>query len=460
MTDILLVIDDEASIRRSIVKAFPSLQVLEAAAGAIGLERTQDGYPDLVILDQQLPDGSGLDLIPRLHAIDPELPIVLLTGHGSSDLAVQAMKGGVDDYIEKPFKLERLRITVENLLERQNLGRRVAKLSGTSRQRPRMLAESSQMKRVVNLAKRVAAVPSTTVLIDGESGVGKELVARAIHERSSRNRGQFMAINCAALSEHLLEAELFGYEKGAFTGADEQGKEGLFQAAHGGTVFLDEVGEMPLQLQTKLLRFLQERRVRRVGGLEDIEVDVRVVAATNRDLKREVAQGAFRQDLYYRLRVFPIHVPPLRERTADILPLARHLLSRLGPELGKPGLELSSVAVESMLAYAWPGNVRELANAIERAVISATGSAIETEHLMLDEELAPVAEGNEDGVVIPEGALLIPPGERNLAAIEDMVVQAALAEAGGQKSRAAGMLGINRTTLYNKLKDDDEPNAG
>jgi DNA-binding NtrC family response regulator len=281
-----------------------------------------------------------------------------------------------------------------------------------------------------------------------------------------------VAINCAALSEHLLEAELFGYEKGAFTGADSKGKAGLFEAADGGTVFLDEVGEMPLALQTKLLRALQERRYRRVGGLTDVAVDVRVVAATNRDLRAEVAAGRFRQDLYFRLKVVGLQVPALRERREDILPLAEHLLKRLGPELGRPAVALAADARAALLAYAWPGNVRELANAIERAVITADGAEIRAADLVLeDESLVGIAVGTQPASVpsapaavapapaapaapaLPPGTIVLPPGERNLARIEAQIVKAALAEAGGQKSRAAEMLGINRTTLYSKLKD-------
>ena len=419
MTDTILVVDDEPSIRRAIAKAFSNATVLEAATLAEALEHAQDGYPDVVLLDQQLPDGEGLDSVARLRSIDPELPVVLLTGHGSTDLAVEALKMGVTDYIEKPFKLERLRLTVGGLLERQQLGRQVARLSGGSRGRTQLVHQSPQMKRVMSLIKRVASVPMTTVLIQGESGVGKELVAKAIHERSSRAKASFVAINCAALSEHLLEAELFGYERGAFTGADAKGKLGLFQAAEGGTVFLDEVGEMPLNLQTKLLRVLQERCVRRVGGLEDTPVDVRVVAATNRDLRQEVAAGRFRNDLYYRLRVVPIAVPALRERTGDIIPIAQSLLDRLGPELGRPEMQFSDDAQAAMLRYAWPGNVRELANAVERGVIAAGGHLIEVEDLILDEELSTAVPDTEDGrAALPLGSLVIPPNERNLAAIE------------------------------------------
>jgi len=447
VSDTILVVDDEASIRRAVVKAFKDITVLEAESVAEAIARTADGYPDLVLLDQRLPDGDGLAAVDDLLKIDPELQIVLFTGHGSTDLAVA-------DYVEKPFSLERVRRTVEVLLEKQRLGRQVARLSGRSAGRTQVIASSNAMKKVMAMVRRVAAVPATTVLIQGESGVGKELVAQAIHERSSRSDHRFVAINCAALSEHLLEAELYGYEKGAFTGADSRGKDGLFHAANGGTIFLDEIGEMPLALQAKLLRVLQERRVRKVGALEDQEVDVRVVAATNRDLRREVAAGRFRQDLYYRLRVVPLVVPPLRERPDDIPAMAEHLLAKLGPELGRESLRFSEAALAEMRSYAWPGNVRELANAVERAVIIASGDEITPEDLVMDEELPPepVDEGDA-GVAIPPGALLIPPGERNLAVIERMVVQAALGETDGQKSKAADLLGINRTTLYNKLKD-------
>jgi two-component system response regulator AtoC len=468
----LLVVDDEPAIRSAIGRAFPDLTVLQAESIEQALVLMRDGYPDLAILDQKLPDGSGLDLVTQLRAIDPDIPVVLLTGHGSVDLAVEALKQGVTDFIEKPFKLERLRTTVSLLLEKQQLGRQVARLSGKSQGRQSMVASSGAMKRVLGMIKRVAGVPSTTVLIQGESGVGKELVARAIHERSARAGKQFIAINCAALSENLLEAELFGYERGAFTGADSKGKAGLFEVADGGTIFLDEVGEMPLTLQTKLLRALQERRFRRVGGLVDVEVDVRVVAATNRDLRSEVIAGRFRQDLYFRLRVVPIPVPPLRERPEDILPVADHLMKRLTVELGRPELTLSEEARTAMRAYAWPGNVRELANAIERAVIGAEGDTIREGDLVMDEELfipvhdqasglrqalsAPTVEAPPAAarsLELPKGTLLIPPGERDLARIEAQIIRAVLNETGNQKSKAAEHLGINRTTLYNKLKE-------
>jgi DNA-binding NtrC family response regulator len=440
--------------------------VHQAESCAQALTLAKDAFPDLVLLDNQLPDGSGLDLVAKLKAIDADLPVVLLTGHGSVDLAVDALKRGCTDFLEKPFKIERLRTTVRLLLDKQALGRQVARLSGRGAGRAQLVAHSSPMKRVLALVKRVAAVPSTTVLIQGESGTGKELVARAIHERSARGEGAFVAINCAALSEHLLEAELFGYERGAFTGADSKGKAGLFEAASGGTIFLDEVGEMPLNLQTKLLRALQERRFRRVGGLTDVEVDVRVVAATNRDLRAEVEAGRFRTDLYFRLRVVPVRVPPLRERPDDILPIAEHLLKRLGPELGRNGITLSDAARAAMVAYAWPGNVRELANAIERAVITADADVIAADDLVMDERLptprtepspavagAVAAPSAPAAPALPPGSIVTPPGERNLAAIEALIVKTAMTESGGQKSRAAEMLGINRTTLYAKLKD-------
>ncbi|MFM2089933.1 MAG: hypothetical protein RLZZ127_422 [Planctomycetota bacterium] len=471
---VVLVIDDEPSLRSAVGKALADCDVIEAADLAAGLAAAKDRYPDLVLLDQQLPDGEGIAAVPRFKAIDPDLPVVLLTGHGSGDLASDAFKGGISDYLEKPFKLDRLRVTVKTQLDKLALGRQVARLAGKREGRSQLVARDPASKKVLAMIARVAGVPATTVLIQGESGVGKELVARAIHERSARAEHPFVAINCAALSEHLLEAELFGYEKGAFTGADSKGKAGLFEAADGGTVFLDEVGEMPLPLQTKLLRALQERRYRRVGGLTDVAVDVRVVAATNRDLRSEVAAGRFRQDLYFRLKVVGLQVPALRERRDDILPLAEHLLKKLGPELGRPGIGLAADARAALLAYAWPGNVRELSNAIERAVITADGAEIRAADLVLeDESLVGIAVGTQPAAspvaapavpvaaapaapaapALPPGTIVLPPGERNLARIESQVVKAALAEAGGQKSRAAEMLGINRTTLYSKLKD-------
>jgi two-component system, NtrC family, response regulator AtoC len=467
VSDTILIVDDEPAIRLAVVRAFADLDVRQAETCAQALELARESYPDLCILDQRLPDGAGLELVAKLKGIDPDLPVVLLTGHGSVDLAVEALKVGVADFLEKPFPLERLRTTVRNLLEKQALGRQVKRLSGKSDGRSRIIANSAAMKRVLALVKRVAGVPSTTVLIQGESGVGKELVAKAIHERSARADKQFVAINCAALSEHLLEAELFGYEKGAFTGADSKGKSGLFEVASGGTLFLDEVGEMPIDLQTKLLRALQERRFRRVGGLVDVDVDVRVVAATNRDLRAEVAAGRFRQDLYFRLKVVPIPVPPLRERRDDILPLADHLLTRLAPELGRPAAAFSEAARVAMRAYDWPGNVRELANAVERAVICAESDAIGPDDLPMDEDVIVPVRDQAAGLRAapvdttsriadpgpPSGSIILPPEQRDLATIEAMLIRATLAECAGQKSKAAERLGINRTTLYNKLKE-------
>lgn len=452
MSDTILVVDDEASIRHAIKRSFPQYGILEAENAAQALEKTRDGFPDLVLLDQILPDGDGLDIIVQLKAIDPELPIILMTGNGNIDLAVESLKIGAADFLEKPFQIEHLRANVEVLLDRQRLGRQVARLSGKGRSRVHIVAQSAKMKKVINLVKRVASVPSTTVLIQGESGVGKELVAQSIHERSSRSGKRFIAINCAALSENLLEAELFGYEKGAFTGADSKGKMGLFEAADGGTIFLDEVGEMPLQLQTKLLRVLQERRFRRVGGLDDQDVDVRVVAATNRDLREEVVQGNFRQDLYYRLRVVPIDVPSLRERPDDILPLAESLLKQIGPELNRGEIVLSEEAREAMKQYQWPGNVRELANALERAVIVTAHTSITVEDLCMDEEIVR-RPGADDELALPPGCVILQQSERNLADVERRIIQIVLEETGGRKTQAAELLGINRTTLYNKLRE-------
>jgi two-component system, NtrC family, response regulator AtoC len=470
MSETILVVDDEPSIRHAIVRAFSNFTVKEAETAEQAIQCVRDAYPDIVLLDHHLPDGEGLAVAGKIRAIDAELPVVLLTGHGSVDLAVDALKQGIADYVEKPFKLERLRATVNLLLDKQRLGRQVARLSGKQAGRQSLVAHGVEMKRVMALVKRVAGVPGTTVLIQGESGVGKELVARAIHERSARNEKQFVAINCAALSENLLEAELFGYEKGAFTGADSKGKAGLFEIADGGTIFLDEVGEMPLQLQTKLLRVLQERRFRRVGGLNDVAVDVRVVAATNRDLRHEVAEGRFRQDLYFRLRVVPIQVPALRERPDDILPIADHLLKRLAPELGRPQIQFSKAARVAMANYGWPGNVRELSNAVERAVITAESETIEAHDLCMDEVVVsstktsqeklfsappPVAPVIAAEPTLPKGTLVIPAAERNLARVEALLVRTVMEETGGQKSRAAELLGINRTTLYNKLRELD-----
>ena len=396
---------------------------------------------DLLLTDLKMPGRDGVDVLSRARELDPELPVILITAHATLQTAVEAMRRGAFDYVEKPFDNTELKTLVKRALDVNRLSRENRYLRAELAQRyalDAVVSESAAMREVLDLARRSARSRST-VLISGESGVGKELVARAVHFHSDRVGSPFVAANCKAFAEGVLESEIFGHEKGAFTGAD-RARPGLFERAHGGTLFLDEIGEIGPDFQTKLLRVLQERTVQRVGGSEEREVDVRVVAATNRDLRAEVAAGRFREDLFFRLAVIPIHIPPLRERREDILPLARHFLARWNAELGRALSGWSAPVEQFLVSHAWPGNVRELENAIERGVVLARGDEIGLDDLLIDPE-APAGEA---------------PEARGLQAFLDAAaaerIRAVLAEAGGVRIEAARRLGVDRTTLYRLMR--------
>ncbi len=396
---------------------------------------------DLLLTDLKMPGRDGVDVLSRARELDPELPVILITAHATLQTAVEAMRRGAFDYVEKPFDNTELKTLVKRALDVNRLSRENRYLRAELAQRyalDAVVSESPAMREVLDLTRRSARSRST-VLISGESGVGKELVARAVHFHSDRVGSPFVAANCKAFAEGVLESEIFGHEKGAFTGAD-RARPGLFERAHGGTLFLDEIGEIGPDFQTKLLRVLQERTVQRVGGSEEREVDVRVVAATNRDLRAEVAAGRFREDLFFRLAVIPIHIPPLRERREDILPLARHFLARWNAELGRALSGWSAPVEQFLVSHAWPGNVRELENAIERGVVLARGDEIGLDDLLIDPE-APAGEA---------------PEARGLQAFLDAAaaerIRAVLAEAGGVRIEAARRLGVDRTTLYRLMR--------
>jgi len=395
---------------------------------------------DLLLTDLKMQEMDGVELLRRAREIQPELPVILITAHATVSTAIEAMRAGAFDYVEKPFDNTELKTLVARALEVTRLSRENRYLRGElASQYPldAIVAESEALRDVLGLVRRAARSPST-LLVTGESGTGKELIARAVHYHSDRVASPFVAVNCKALASGVLESELFGHEKGAFTGADRS-REGLFERASGGTVFLDEIGEIDAEFQAKLLRVIQERVVVRVGGGAERSVDVRIVAATNRDLRADVAEGRFREDLYFRLAVIPIHLPPLRERREDVLPLARHFLARLSERLER-GIEGWTPEVEQrLLTHAWPGNARELENAIERGVVLATGGTLELDDLLLDE--APQGDG------APAGGLQ---GFLDQAARER--IQAALREAGGKRIEAARALGIDRTTLYRLMR--------
>jgi DNA-binding NtrC family response regulator len=399
---------------------------------------------DLLLTDLRLPGMDGVEVLTRARELDPELPVILMTAHASIPTAIEAMKRGAFDYVEKPFDNAELKALVQRALEVTRLARENRYLRAELVQRHSLetvVTESEAVHEVFELARR-AARSRSTVLVTGESGVGKELVARAVHYHSDRVGKPFIAVNCKAFAQGVLESELFGHEKGAFTGA-ERAKPGLFERADGGTLFLDEIGEVGTDFQAKLLRVLQERRLQRVGGSEEREIDVRLVAATNRDLKSEASQGRFREDLYFRLAVIPIHIPPLRERREDVLPLARHFLARWNEELGRNVRGWSEAVERHLVEHSWPGNVRELENTLERGVVLARGDTLELDDLLLDP-------ADEAGTSEPDSS------PQGLQAFLDSAaaerIRTVLAETNGVRVEAARRLGIDRTTLYRLMR--------
>jgi DNA-binding NtrC family response regulator len=390
-----------------------------------------------------MPGPDGLEVLRRARALVPDLPVILVTAHATVQTAIAALREGAFDYVEKPFDNDELKALVRRAVDVGRLGRENRYLRAELRSRyapDRIVAESAAMRQVLDLVRR-AARSRSTVLISGESGTGKELVARAVHYESDRVGKPFVAVNCKALAPGVLESELFGHERGAFTGAD-RARPGLFERAAGGTLFLDEIGEIDRDFQGKLLRALQERSVQRVGGDTERQVDVRTVAATNRDLRAEVADGRFREDLYFRLAVIPIHIPPLRERREDVLPLARHFLAKTNAELGRRVTGWAADVEAYFVRHAWPGNTRELENAIERGVVLARGEHIELGDLLL--QAAPERPGAADEV---DGTL-----QAFLERAAADRIRTVLAEAGGVRAEAARRLGMDRTTLYRLMR--------
>jgi DNA-binding NtrC family response regulator len=380
----ILIVEDKDSLRTMLRCALEAngYSVLEAGDQPEAEAVLKNGRPDLVLSDLRLPRGDGFGVLRAARAMDPEMPVVMMTAFGSIQEAVAAMKEGALDFLAKPIDPEHLLMLVERALDRRRLVAENLVLReelAVRRGAPQIIGDAPALKAVLASLERAAAT-DITVLLDGESGTGKELFARALHARGPRSGGPFVAINCAAIPEGLLESELFGYEKGAFTGAGNR-KPGRFELAHRGTIFLDEIGDLPLSLQAKILRALEERQFERLGGTVPVKVNVRVIAATNRDLRARVAARQFRDDLFFRLSVFPITIPPLRERAQDIPLLARHFVDRFCLEMKKPALTLSEAAGVALQGYAWPGNVRELQNCIERAVILTDGPTIEPAQL-------------------------------------------------------------------------------
>ncbi len=448
----MLVVDDDSGSSGLLREVFvqEGYEVIVASSGAEALRLAAERRFDIVLSDVQMPDIDGIEVLRRLRSIAPDLSVILVTAYGTIETAIRALHEGASDYVRKPFKLDEVRLTVERAMGRRKV--RDAAKSGPvmvpaggavpaepGRARP-IIGSHPGMLELFKLVSRVAGTKSS-VLIVGESGTGKELIARTIHESSPRRDRSFVAVNCTSFSETLLESELFGHVKGAFTGAIER-RPGLFLEANRGTVFLDEVGDMSLSMQAKLLRVLQEEEVKPVGGTETIPVDVRVVAATHQDLEALVGAGRFREDLYYRLHVVALDVPPLRERREDIPILAGHFLRQYAARSGRPLSGFSPKAMEALLAHPWPGNVRELENVVERAVALAPGSIVE------------VADLPDKLIGLPRSGP-VPPVSRAKPTLDEMIrehVLRVLEEAGGNKSEAARVLGVPRRTLYRMLE--------
>ena len=415
---------------------------VRVAAGGEECLRLAEAEPfDMALVDLRMPDLDGLGVLKRLGAIQPGLPVVILTAFATIETAIEAVRAGAYDYLSKPFRMEEIKVVVRRTLEARRLARENRQYRQELKARYRfenLIGQAHQMVEIYKLVARVANL-DTTVLIQGETGTGKELVARAIHYASARADRPFGVVDCAALPETLFESELFGHERGAFTGA-LVARRGLLETSDGGTCFLDEIGELTAPLQAKLLRTLQERAIRRVGGNEPIPVDIRIVAATNRDLRRLVAEGGFRDDLYYRLNVVTITVPPLRERFQDIPLLAQHFLEKFGQATGRAVKGLAPEALALLTDYHWPGNVRELEHMIERAV------ALSSSEMLLPDDFPPHLRGEAD--CVPR----LPAARMTLEEVKRWYVSKALEEAGGNKLRAAELLGIDRRTLYRILE--------
>ncbi|MBN2575142.1 MAG: sigma-54-dependent Fis family transcriptional regulator [Deltaproteobacteria bacterium] len=480
----VLIADDELNIRR-VLEAILQREGYEVVTAANGEEALAGMTRDIntVITDLKMPGLDGMGLLKRLSVDFPDVPVVMITAHGSVESAVEAVKLGAFDYVEKPFDQEQIRQIVAKALRTHMLSRRDARPEDVQvRGRFRLVGESAAIRQVFQVVDKVADTPST-VLLTGESGTGKELVARALHDFSSRASGPFIKINCAAIPKTLMESELFGYEKGAFTGAVGS-KPGRFELAHGGSLFLDEIGEIPIEMQVKLLRVLQESEFERVGGIKTIKVDVRLVTATNRDLAAEITTGGFRDDLYYRLNVVPIHLPPLRERREDIPLLVEHFIARFNDRLRKQIAGAEPEAIERLVSHGWPGNIRELENVIERTMLFCEGPQIRVTDLpgelaappqgalpqVAPQEERPPSAAASSGALpaqaaapIPSVSAVPPVGEEvgslkeavraETERVERELIQRALDETGGNITKAARKLQISRKSLQTKMKE-------
>ncbi len=446
----ILVVDDEHLIRWSLEQNLKKqgYEVFIAGSGEDALRLVRDESPDLVLLDIQLPGINGLEVLEKIKDQEDDVIVIMVTALGVLETAVKAMRMGAYDYLNKPFNLDELAIVIRKALETGELKREVAHLRSEQTRRygiGNLIAESRHMKNVLAMVEKIARSDASTVLIQGESGTGKELIAKAIHWESARAEKPFMAINCAAVPETLLESELMGHEKGAFTDAKSQ-KKGLFETADGGTIFLDEIGDMEPGMQAKLLRVLEERSFRRVGGTKEIPVDVRIVSATNKDLLKAMEEKTFRNDLYYRIQVIPIYLPPLRERKDDIPPLTRHFINHFNREFGKNVSSVSKMAEKFLLEYPWPGNIRELKNVIERALILENEETLLLEHL--PQEIVNRTSGAASGPV----SFRLPAEGIDIEDVERELIRQALEVSEGNQSKAARKLNLGIDAFRYRMK--------
>ena len=452
----VLIVEDKDSLRAMLRHALEAHghAVVEARDEPEAVQQLRQARPVVVLTDLKLPSGDGFGVLRAAKELDPELQVVVMTAYGSIQDAVTAMKEGAMDFLAKPIEPDHLLLMVERAMaQRRMLTENILLKEELAERRgaPRIIGEDGKLRQVSQQLHR-AAETDATVLLEGESGTGKELFARMLHALSSRNDGPFVAINCAAIPDTLLETELFGYEKGAFTGAAAR-KPGRFELAHRGTLFLDEIGDLPLALQAKILRALEEKQFERVGGTQSLHVDVRVVAATNRNLRQRVAARQFREDLYFRLSVFPIQIPPLRERGDDILILAHHFVEKFCRDLNKTALSLATGAIDELRSYQWPGNVRELQNCIERAVILTEGDAIHARHLNLSfRQAVPAAPAASPWEQIDLSGTMPDALRRVTEEVERRKIAQALADANGNKTQVADALRLNYKVLVQKMK--------
>jgi DNA-binding NtrC family response regulator len=451
-TKVILVVDDENLVRWSIKHKLEGAgyQVLEASDGSSAMTLFKENMPDMVTLDVRLPDTSGLKVLLEMKKLAPATPIIMITAYGAVDDAVKALQIGSYDYLEKPINFERLIHSLSNALETTKLRTQVERTKQEQEKThsvERIVGESKTIREVKTLVRKVTDSEASTILIEGESGTGKDLVAKALHYQSRRRNQPFVVLNCAAIPEHLLENELFGHESGAFTDAKTL-KKGLFELADGGSVFFDEISGMHLNLQSKLLRVLEDQTFRRIGGLKDITTNVRVICASNKDLEKMAAKGEFREDLFYRLSVIPILMPPLRERKGDIPMLVKHFVQEYNVRFSKSIKGVPEKTMKILEGYDWPGNVRELRNAIERAMILQDEGYI-------DEQVFPLrisAFGVESKGLLPDARLSIPSQGINLYELEADLIRQALVKAGGNQTQASRFLSITRDTLRYKMK--------